>query len=269
MNGLVYLYGLVPSKEAEEHALPQGLKGFDENSNILGHQIGELTAIVCELNPEEYSEDIIKDKTSNDMEWLQEKAFHHHETVLNLAKHYTVIPLKFCTIYKNVESLETTVAANQVKMIDTLDFITGNEEWNVKIYSDDKLLKEQVSLHNPTIEAKREEIGQLPKGKQFFEKKKLDKLVENELENEKNAVCEKVHDQLKEFTIKGNVKRTWSNDVTGKKEQMTWNGVYLISKPEVETFLKRVQQYEKDMKEAGWQFEVSGPWPAYHFSSFS
>ncbi|MBM7693503.1 hypothetical protein JOC77_002943 [Peribacillus deserti] len=268
MDGLIYLYGLIPTKEASERTFPS-LKGFDGEGELYAIPIGNITAIVCNLDSEIYSEESIKDKTNNDMEWLQEKAFHHHETVLNLSKIFTIIPLKFCTLYINQASLETAVLSNEAKMMDTLALITGNEEWNLKIYCDDQVLKEQVSLSNPAIEAKRAEISQLPKGKQFFEKKKLDSLIESELEEEKNKVSEKIHAQLQQSALKGNVKRTWSNNVTGRKDNMTWNCVYLISTSNVESFLEQIQQYEKDMKETGWHFEASGPWPAYHFSSFS
>ncbi|WP_409293704.1 GvpL/GvpF family gas vesicle protein [Peribacillus sp. SCS-26] len=268
MERLIYLYGLVPAGEIEQQPLP-ALKGFDGNEEIYSIPAGSITAVVSSLDPVEYSEENIKDKTNNDMEWLQEKAFHHHETVLKLSKEYTIIPLKFCTLYKNQGSLVQAVQTNESKMVDTLELLTGNEEWNLKIYSDDKLLKEEVSKNNTTIETKREEINQLPKGKQFFEKKKLDKLIEAELEEEKNKVSEKIHEHLQTFTLKGNIKRTWNKDVTGRKENMTWNSVYLIPVSGVEEFLHQIQEYEKDMKEKGWHFEASGPWPAYHFSSFS
>ncbi|MEM1503883.1 GvpL/GvpF family gas vesicle protein [Domibacillus sp. 8LH] len=268
MDRLIYLYGLAQTEETASQPLPS-LKGFDDIGDLYNVPIGKLTAIVCSLDAEEYAEESIKDRINNDMEWLQEKAFHHHEMVMKLAKMYTLIPLKFCTLYKSEDSLKMAVQSNEAKMLDTFAFITGNEEWNVKIYCEDEQLKKEVSENNPTIEAKRAEISQLPRGKQFFEKKKLDKVIASELEEEKNKVSEHIHSRLSEFAVQGNVKRTWSSEVTGRQEEMTWNGVYLISKSKVEDFLKQIQQYEKDMKEKGWQFQASGPWPAYHFSSFS
>ncbi|KAB7708962.1 gas vesicle protein GvpL [Bacillus aerolatus] len=268
MDDLIYLYGLIPTKEADNQSFPS-LKGFDGTGELYTIPVGNITAIVCKLDRETYSEESIKDRINHDMEWLQEKAFHHHETLITLSKIFTVIPLKFCTLYKNPDSLKTTVQSNESRMMGTFDLIAGHEEWNLKIYCDDQLLKKRVSQSNPVIEAKREEISQLSKGKQFFEKKKLDKLIESELEEEKNKISEKIHLHLKEFALKGNVKRTWGTDVTGRKDNMTWNGVYLIAESKVENFLEKIQQYEEEMRKTGWQFEVSGPWPAYHFSIFS
>lgn len=171
MSDLLYLYGLIPTKEANKENLPS-MKGFDGESELYSIEIGEVTAIVCDLPSSEYSEETIKDKVDNDMDWLQEKAFHHHETVLMVSKLYTIIPLKFCTLYKNEDSLKSSIEGNRNKLEATFEQLDGNEEWNVKIYCDDKLLKEQVSENNPSIEAKRKEISELPKGRQFFERKK-------------------------------------------------------------------------------------------------
>ena len=268
MESLIYLYGLIPTEEVSKQQISSN-KSFDGKGHMYTLTIGKATAVVCDLDAEQYSEESIKEQINNDMEWLQEKAFHHHETVMMLSKMYTVVPLKFCTLFKNQASLENAVQTKEAHLSDTFASIHGNEEWNLKIYCDDQLLKEQVSESNPAIEARREEISQLTKGKQFFEKKKLDKLIESELEEEKNRISENIHGHLSEIALKGNVKKTWSNDVTGRKDEMTWNSVYLIPAADVENFLGQIQQYEKDMKGMGWQFEATGPWPAYHFSNFS
>jgi hypothetical protein len=267
MGDLLYLYGLIPTNEAT-HPLPS-VKGFDGEHEIFMLPNEDVTAIVCHLDHAAYSEETISDKINNDMEWLQEKAFHHHETVQQLAKQYTIVPLKFCTLYKNEESLRETVDKNKTKLSETFALLDGNEEWNLKIYCDDEQIKQQVSENNPVIKAKRDEISALPRGRQFFEKKKMDELINQELEAEKNRFCENIHEKLSSVSLFGSIKKTWGKDVTGRKEKMAWNSVFLLPKANVEQFLNNVEQYEGDFEEAGWKFEVSGPWPPYHFSSFS
>ncbi|WP_064092049.1 GvpL/GvpF family gas vesicle protein [Rossellomorea aquimaris] len=268
MGDLLYLYGLIPTEEATNQSLPS-MKGFDGESDIYTIEIGDVTAIVCKLVSSEYSEGTIKDKIDNDMEWLQEKAFHHHETVLMVSKMYTIIPLKFCTLYKNEDSLQNTIKSNINKLENAFSQLEGNEEWNVKIYCDDKQLRKKVSESNPAIEEKRIEISELPKGRQFFEKKKIDQLIDQELENEKNQLCEEVHEKLKGKSLQGSIKKNWSKDVTGRQENMTWNSVFLLQADKVDEFLEEVKKYEEELEETGWKFEATGPWPPYHFSSFS
>ncbi|KEZ48142.1 GvpL/GvpF family gas vesicle protein [Metabacillus indicus] len=267
MDDLIYLYGLIPSDEADHQSFPS-FKGFDGEKNIYTIPAGDVTAVVCRLDSEQFSEEAIKDKIDNDMEWLQEKAFHHHETVTALYKSFTIIPLKFCTIYKSEESLKQTIEASGPKISETLQSLKGNEEWNVKIYSDDPVLKKKVGETHPAVEEKLQEISVLPKGRQFFEKKKIDKLIEDELENEKNRVCEQLHEQLKQFALHAAIKKNWNKDVTGLKENMAWNSVFLLQSEKVETFLEEMKQADEKLGGTGWRIEATGPWPAYHFSSF-
>ncbi len=268
MAHLIYLYGLIPTTEATGKSFPS-FKGFDGESELYTIQLNNITAVVCNLDSKEYSAENIKEKIDSDMEWLQDKAFHHHETLVALYKEYTIIPLKFCTIYKNEQSLQGKIEASKSKIEQTFKTLEGNEEWNLKIYCDDEKLKQDVSKNNTEIEAKRKEISFLTPGRQFFEKKKIDELIESELENEKNRVCEGLHEKLKTFAIQAEVKRNWSKDVTGLKENMTWNSVFLLPVYKVDSYLEEVKRLEEELRETGWRFEASGPWPAYHFSSFS
>jgi len=268
MKDLIYLYSLIPETEANARSIGE-LKDFGGKDNLRIVPIQDTAAIVCTLDGDEYSEELIKDKTSNDMEWLQEKAFHHHETVLALAKQFTVIPLKFCTLYKSEESLISSIEPNADKLADTFKSISGKEEWNLKIYCDDKALKKQFSDNNPALAEKMLEISELPKGKQFFEKRKIDKWIDGEIEKEKDQVSEGIHEKLCGHTCSGHVKKTWGKDATGRNDPMTWNSVYLVDKSGVDAFLNKIEELQKEMETAGWQLEASGPWPVYHFSSIS
>ncbi|TYS51399.1 GvpL/GvpF family gas vesicle protein [Rossellomorea marisflavi] len=263
---MLYLYALVPSSEVEVEPVPT-MKGFDGEHDIYALDIQGITAIVCGLPDEEYSESVLQDKIENDMEWLQDKAFHHHETVLMMSQRYTIIPLKFCTIYKHEDSLKDKVGKHLSSLKDAFTDLEGKEEWNVKIYCDDKRLKETIS--HPSITEKWEEIKQLPKGRQFFEKKKMEQLENKVIENEKNRMCEEFHERLKSYATEGTVKKNWGKDVTGRAEQMAWNSVYFLPKEGVDRFVDEIKQSESKWKEAGWTFEATGPWPPYHFSSFS
>ncbi|RDI45972.1 GvpL/GvpF family gas vesicle protein [Falsibacillus pallidus] len=268
MDRLIYVYGLVPHLEMEEKPLSTNIPGF-EGEPLQSIDCGEVTAVISGLNAEFNSEEALKDKMENDMEWLQEKAFHHHETILALYKNYTIIPLKFCTIYKNEENLLDEIRKKQESLKHTFTVLQGNEEWNLKIYCDDNVFKNELVLHHSEIEEKRSEIASLSPGRQFFEKRKLDQLVEKEIEAEKTRICENIHARLMEFSVHAAVKKNWSKDMTGTQEKMAWNSVFLIDSNSVDRFQDIIRSQEESLKEKGWRLEATGPWPAYHFSSFS
>ncbi|WP_432723761.1 GvpL/GvpF family gas vesicle protein [Staphylococcus equorum] len=267
MDKLIYLYALVPTTEASDKTLPS-LPSFDKKGELQTLSIGGSTAIVCELDPEEYSEKVIENKIENDMEWLQDKAFYHHEIIATLDQHYTLIPLKFCTIYKSPESLKETIKDVEAKVMETFEFLENKQEWTLKIYGDDKKLRKHIDKKNETIAQKRQEISDMPRGRRFFEEKKIDSIIDKELDKEKERIGERLHEQLKQYAVKYSIKKNWGKDVTGLTEDMIWNSVYLISEENLEAFTKFIEQEQGSIKEDGWRVEAAGPWPAYHFSSF-
>lgn len=266
MSTYLYLYGLVPTNEAEEVTF-QSFYGLDGENHVTQRPIGEVTAITCELSSSEYSEEQLQDKMENDMDWLQEKAMHHHEALLALQNRYTLIPMKFCTIYKSEENLTEKISEKTTNILRLFEKIKGHQEWNLKIYCDDSVLKQHVIDHNLTIKEKQEEISQLSPGRQFFEKKKIDQLIDKELENEKTKVCEQFHEEFKKLSLEETIKRNWNKDVTGRAAEMSWNSVYLLADDQVNDFLARIEEKKASYESYGWTFEASGPWPVYHFTS--
>ncbi|WP_083446621.1 GvpL/GvpF family gas vesicle protein [Priestia koreensis] len=265
---MIYLYGLIPTAEAVKSPL-SSLKGLDDEEHVYTIPINDVTAVVCLLNSDKYSEEILQQKMENDMDWLKEKAFHHHETLAALYSGYTVIPLKFGTIYNSEESLKETIAPKNNVVIHTFETLKRHEEWNMKVYCDDQKLMQHVTDHDEVVEQKRQEIESLPKGRQYFEKKKLDKFISQQLEEEKYRLCKSVHDQLLQYATNEAVKKNWGKDMTGLQESMVWNSAFMLPKEAIEEFLEEIKKSEPALLEKGLRVEVSGPWPPYHFSNIS
>jgi len=104
MSKLFYLYGIIPQHEQNESQLPS-LKGLDDKHDVYLLPFGEIVALGCNLDEQDYGEEQLHEKT-NQMEWVQDKAYHHHNTLLTIREHFTVIPMKFCTIYSSEASLK-------------------------------------------------------------------------------------------------------------------------------------------------------------------
>lgn len=260
----IYLYGIVPVIELDKTPF-SSFAGIDKEQQAAVAIYGDIAAIYTKVDAEAYEREALESRMKDDLEWLQESAMHHHEVLLDLQKQYTLIPMKFCTIYLSQDSLEEKLR-EQADTIQSLFIrIKGSQEWNLKIYCDDEPLREHVLQSSPSIKEKMKEIESLPPGRQFFEKRKIDQLVDGELEKEKNQFCEQVHAELTEIASEEKVKTAWSKDVTGGELEMSWNSVYLIQENQVEAFLELVQQKNVESASSGWRFEATGPWPAYHF----
>ena len=267
MEKLIYLYGIIPAKEKESPSLPS-LKGLDEESEIYSLPFGKIEAVICELDPADFNEKELEKKTNN-AKWLHEKAFHHHEALIKLYENYPVIPMKFCTIYSGQESLKNTIETHQSHMVELLENMEDKEEWMLKIYCEADKVKGNIASYNETIEAKKGEIAAMSPGRQYLEKRKLNQLIDQEAEKEKYAFSEKIHKDLAEQSVDTAVKKNWNKDVTGRDEEMCWNSVYLLEKSAVDDFLSAIKSLHAKWADSGWHFEVTGPWPSYHFAKIS
>ncbi|ASN04094.1 GvpL/GvpF family gas vesicle protein [Virgibacillus necropolis] len=267
METLIYLYGFIRANEMGNHPLPS-LKGIDNEHAIYPISIGDVEAVVCDVDKKEYNEKVLEEKIEQ-VDWVREKAFHHHEMMMQLHETYTIIPMKFCTIYKNTASLMDKIDELKEQLAVSLDYLADKEEWNLKIYCDNGILRESISKHNLTIDEKRKEIASLSPGRQYLEKKKLDQVIDQEADKEKESFSSGIHDELKQFSVNNEVKKNWNKDVTGRTEEMCWNSVYLLPLTDVEAFLSKLKKLEEEWKASGWSLELTGPWPSYHFANLN
>ena len=264
---LIYLYAFIPTQEYEENKLTN-IEGIDPDYSIEFYVFDEITAAACLVKHEDFAEEVLQKKVE-DMKWLQEKAYHHHERMNTLHNTYTVIPLKFGTIYEDRNSLEETVEEHKENIHSVFHSLSSKEEWNIKIFTDKEVFKKEVEENSPEVAKKVQEIEGLSKGKQFFEKKKLKDFIEKQADKEIDSYCESIHEQLEKFSADAEVKKNWERKLTGRDDDMCWNGAYLFPKDKVEQALQYISE-EKDKAEkegSSFTFEITGPWPAYHFSS--
>lgn len=266
MDGyLLYLYCFIPSNEIQVDEFTP-FQGIDNENMVFLKQMDDITAIVSYVSKEDYAQTVL-DQKFQDPNWVEEKGRHHHHSISSLNKDYTVIPMSLCTIFNDEKILEARLIELYPDIVQLFEEIKGNEEWNLKIYFDDNKMKQGVLENNHTILSFKESLENYPKGKQFFMRKKLEKMIEEETEKEIKNVIKKINDDLKNIILKRKTNKIWPKHLTGRSDEMAYNGVYLLSKKQINAFKERIQHNENNYKECGWVFEFSGPWPPYHFSS--
>ncbi|MCE7793267.1 GvpL/GvpF family gas vesicle protein [Salipaludibacillus sp. CUR1] len=268
-NELIYVYAFVPADEASKEKLGQ-LKGIDPQHEIDFYITEGLAAVICKVSADDFSEDNFK-RNVEDMKWLQERAYHHHELMNRLHQVFTVLPLKFGTIYEHNERLSEVMKTYNSQMKVILEEVKGKEEWNLKVFADRDVFSKSVLENNQVIEEKKREISNLSKGKQFFARKKLDQFINDEIQAHIKRKTETIHEELKKLSKNAEVKKNWDQKITGREDDMAWNCVYLLETgDDVNSFKQILRSYQEksDEENEGLRFESTGPWPAYHFANF-
>lgn len=262
-NASLYVYGIIPVKELAERNL-QHLEGIDHHPiSIKIHQ--EIAAVITPVNPHKFSQKNI-DLLSKNLEWLEENAFHHHSCIEEVNKEFTILPLSFCTVFQSETRLVTNLDENYQQILAKLESIKDMNEWNLKVYCQRDIMKQYVSSNNDEISKFKNTLQSMPTGKQFLMKKKLDQKMEEEFIFEQGRWQSHILQSLLLISKETCIRKNWGRELTSRKDEMVLNCDFLVGVANSEEFLITMTDLEKSYILKGCTFEVTGPWPPYHFS---
>ncbi|NJP37852.1 GvpL/GvpF family gas vesicle protein [Alkalicoccus luteus] len=261
---LIYVFGFVP----EGNEKP-GLPGIEPQTEVAYVTSDGISAACCEVPESDYDQEALQTNVEN-MHWLKDRAYHHHHIMHELQQHASmVIPLSFGTVYEKKEGLLSLLNERAADMKRLFSELQGKQEWSMKLYADRSVFDPQFQQTEADIQAKYEEIEQLPRGKQFFEKKKLSNWLKERADQELKKKGEQLHSLLEPHTSDSIRKKVWEKKLSGRTEDMVWNGVYLFKDEEAAKAaadILRGEQEKLTKEETGIKIEAAGPWPPYHFA---
>ncbi|WP_175444205.1 GvpL/GvpF family gas vesicle protein [Alkalicoccus daliensis] len=265
MGRYLYVYGFLPPINQDEQ--PE-LKGILENENVKFHEIEGVTAVCTPVDSQNFSEENLQHSAEN-MEWLKDHAFHHHEVVNELSRLFRIIPLSFGTVYESMQSLEEVLRNKQKEIKQLFDYLADKEEWSLKVYADRHTFDAAFTQDAPLVKERRREIEQMPRGKQFFALKNMDSWLQEKTERQLEYLCSELHQSLLPLTSDHEKKKLWEKKLSGRKDEMVWNSVYLFKDGQAaEEALVHIREFQKraEREYKGLTVEASGPWPSYHFA---
>lgn len=231
----------------------------------------ELEAITSEVSVEEFSSEEVQKKAKDDLEWIKGKVQIHEDVVeramrSNNSTIIPVIPMQFGVIFRTKEKLQETLCNNLEKFRKSLDFLTGKQEWGVKVFLNQNVFGGFLEKGSEELLAKKKEAESLPKGMAFFAKKKIvsniDEIKERELDQVTSEICE----SLSQSAIDLYKAKVLEKDFTLMNEDMILNGFYLIQESKIAEFKERTEKLREKYNPLGIEIEMTGPWPSYHFA---
>jgi hypothetical protein len=257
----VYVYGVTDRTE---------LAGLPEQGVAAGHPVTllpyrDLAAVVSEAPLDEWGEEPLKANLGN-MAWLEARVRTHQavlDAVLPLA---TLAPMKFATIYLSQEGVAEFLAAHYDAFIALLGHLRGRQEWGLKLYCDAATLAAHIAEISPEAARLRDEIAGKSKGAAYLLARKLQETGDREGERIALAVADRAHTALAERSVAATLNPLQGAEVTGRAERMLLNAAYLVEVAALDAFQAALAEIAAEYSGRGFQFELSGPWPAYNFT---
>jgi hypothetical protein len=224
-------------------------------------------AITSKVSMDEFDEEGLKKKMA-DIKWIEEKVHQHEEVIEGIMKESTVVPFKFATIFQAEENIKGKLIECNDEFKQLIAYLDDKEEWGLKIYSELKKFNDTVVKDDDGIRKLDEEIAASGKGKAYLLKKKKAELIEDIIGRKISAYTRDIFEKLKSMSVESKINKILPKAVTQKNEDMVLNAAFLINKKRMPEFKDALEKLKAEYAGKCLDFDFTGPWPPYNFSSF-
>jgi hypothetical protein len=229
---------------------------------LLPHR--DLAAVVSAVPLDEWGEEPLKVRLA-DMAWLEAKVRAHQAVLDALLPRATLVPMKFATVYYDRGGVEELLATHYEEFTAILSRLAGRQEWGLKLYCDEAQLAAHLAEISPEVRQMRAEIESKPKGAAYLLARKLQELSSQEIERIVFDVADSTHTTLAGLSVASRLNPLHGPEITGRPERMLLNAAYLVDAAALDAFRPALAEIATRYDGRGFQFELSGPWPAYNF----
>jgi hypothetical protein len=243
----LWLYGVMDGDTAG----PPERRGVDSAHDVeLIHHAG-LAALVSAVPLDEFDERGLRE-TLEDLDKLEVLA-RAHELVLDEALQVdAVVPFRICTIYASSARVEEMLEHEREPLTAALRRLRGMAEWGVKAYA--------------VAGANGAEAGEPVSGADYLSRKRAARAAAEGARQAVDTAVEHVHARLRERAADAVLSPPQDSRLTGREAEMVLNGAYLVGDADADDFGALVAELAARHLADGMQLELTGPWPAYHFS---
>ena len=263
-KSIVYVYGVITNYSGIVLDFPPGdLAGLVESGPLRILPFGDIGALVCDFILPDGSdlETILKDSRS-----AERMILNHHLVLADMVSLYTILPLRFGAAFPEDAGVITALVERYSELKIALSRIDGAIEWGVKSFCNREMLSECVAKTVSEISVLEGEIADQGEGKAFFLRRRIERLILDEVEKTIKKCLVGAQDQLKLLALEETLVKLQPPTVHGHKHEMVSNRSYLIAQGAEDAFMQSLEDLRLVYAPFGFDYQINGPWPAYSFS---
>ena len=236
-----YLYGVVANGAEAPAAAP-----VDPRHEVVVLAEGPLAGIASRVSLVEFDEAALPERLA-DAEWLEEKIRSHEQVLEEALARGAIVPCRFCTVYRDEQELRRFLAGHADALAAALERVEGRVELGVKAFA--------------ARGGRGGEAAQAQSGRAYLEARRREQQAREELARSRADVAARLHERLLAAADDGVLLDLQSRDVSGRDNEMVFNGAYLVAdRGRFEEALGAAAR-ESD----GLELDLTGPWPPYNF----
>ena len=243
---VAYLYGVTLPEKRSAEAGPVAAVGIDGSSPVEWEEVAGLVCWFSHVSKLEFADKLAENMEN--LDWLSIAGVRHQKAVSEIARHATILPARFGTIFLTLESLEADIKRRKAALLRDLKKFQGSDEWGIKVFA--------LPQARPAIIASSGADYLRQKAAQQAHKSR-DGGLDPDIKKFSGAV-KKISSAAVEQAGK----------ISSGRLDLEWQASFLIRRPK-QAELQRILKRFSDAWEGRRRIECTGPWPPYSFVSKS
>ena len=264
-QSIVYVYGVARVAPGQTSG-PLRLAGIVPGAPVEPLVSGNLMAFVSAVPSTRFGASEFR-SALNDAPWLRERILAHEKVLEELRAGYDVVPFRFGTIYLDCAQASKAIARYRAELCQALDRIEGACEWGLKLYCDPHILRRRIETESAGVRLMRDALAQASPGARFFLQKKYTKALTEEMATVVAGCVRRMRESFRTCARDAADIKLQPAVVHGRAAEMAMNAAYLVAKRAFSRFQQTVADWQKKYAAYGFDHELTGPWPPYHFVS--
>lgn len=224
----------------------------------------DLRAFVTTVPTSEFGADELRSSLLNSR-WLKDRILAHERVLEELRRGCDVVPFRFGSIYRDLVEVSRILARHRAELSRALDRIRNASEWGVKVYCDKAVLGHRVDADPGALRDLRAALAEASPGIGFFLRKKHTQARDDAMRARIADCVARSRERLAGSTSETVDLPARPPSVHGCPVEMVMNIAFLVAEKSQAQFRQMVIALQQEFAVGGFSYEVTGPWPPYHF----
>lgn len=252
-----YVYGIVPATVSSSSA-PAGIDG----EPVVTIARADIAALATELDAEAYTPFAIEAGVG-DVAWIAPRAQAHNDVVSWASQPGPVVPLHMWTLFSDRDAVEEMLERRSSALSGLLKELRDVDEYGLRVFADAAALTRSTTETDAEAAELERQAGESGPGQRYLIERKLERTRRDAARAHARRVADDVYETLGEHSVKA--ARDTIPASTGGDVGAVVSAAFLVRRKKLDAFQGALADLSRDHEAAGFRFDLTGPWPPYHF----
>jgi hypothetical protein len=249
-----YLYCLAPAARLRAVSA----SGIDGRGEVLVETFGDISAVWSPVEVAEFCGAEAEARLA-DVAWLGPRAVRHQKVIEESMLQSPVLPARFATLFHSLDNLGALIDERWETISGFFTTLAESREWSVKGCLDRVRARDRLARkRNPAA-------TRVSPGARYLEERRMLGEADRMLGPWLAELCQRAASGLRE---RAQAFRERSVQVPSPEAgiEVVANWAFLVAPEREAEFTRALEELRSDGNETGFDYSLTGPWPAYSFA---